>query len=50
MNVEEIMEQICDRCHYPYIEAQEWLDERCEACPIEAAIRRLANGQQTADK
>lgn len=46
MGVDEIMEQICDRCHYPYIEAQELLDERCEACPIEAAIRRLANKEE----
>ena len=42
MNVEHIMELICDNCHWPYVEAQEWLDERCEACPIVAAIRRLA--------
>ena len=46
MNVEEIMEQICDRCHYPYIENQDHLDERCEACPIEAAVRRLANKEE----
>lgn len=46
MDVEEIMELICDRCHYPYIEAQAHLDERCEACPIEAAIRRLANKEE----
>ena len=51
MNVEEIMELICDRCHYPYIiEDQEHLDERCEACPIEAALKQLANGQQMAGK
>lgn len=46
MNVEEIMEQICERCHYPYIEDQDHLDDRCEACPIEAAVRRLANKEE----
>lgn len=50
MDAEEIMELICDRCHYPYIEDQDHLDERCEACPIVAAIRRLANGQQITGK
>jgi hypothetical protein len=47
MDVEQIMEQICDRCHYPYIiNDQEQLDERCEARPIEAAIRRLAERKE----
>lgn len=46
MEVEQIMELICDSCHWPYVEAQEHLDERCEACPIEAAIRRLANKEE----
>lgn len=50
MDVEEIMELICDRCHYPYIEDQDNLDERCEACPIVAAIRQLANDRQMAGK
>lgn len=43
MNVDEILELICDRCHYPYIEAQEHLDELCEACPIVAALQSLTN-------
>jgi len=46
MNVEQIMEQICDNCHWPYVEAQEWLEERCEACPIEAQLRRLAEKEE----
>ncbi|MBR5889113.1 MAG: hypothetical protein IKY92_03635 [Akkermansia sp.] len=47
MDVEEIMEQVCDRCHYPYIiDDQEQLDERCEACPIEAMLKQLANKEE----
>lgn len=47
MTWEEIMEQVCDRCHYPYIiDDQEQLDERCEACPIEAALKRLAEKEE----
>ena len=41
MNFDEIMELICDRCHYPYIEAQEHLDELCEACPIAAMLQNI---------
>lgn len=47
MSWEEIMEQVCDRCHYPYIiDDQEQLDERCAACPIEAALKRLVGKEE----
>ena len=42
-DLEQIMWQVCDNCHWPYVEAdQDAMDARCAACPIEAAIRRLA--------
>ena len=43
MTVEEIMEQVCELCHWPYVEAESDLEERCERCPVEAALRRLEN-------
>ena len=43
MGVERIMEQVCELCHWPYIETdQEEMDARCAACPIEAQLRQLA--------
>lgn len=39
--MEEIMELICDYCHWPYIEDEEGLEGRCEECPIEKEIRKL---------
>lgn len=47
MEVEQIMEQICELCHWPYVETdQESMDDRCAACPIEAQLRRLANKEE----
>lgn len=46
MDVEQIMEQVCDRCHWPYVESQEDLEERCEACPIYDALKRLAGKEE----
>lgn len=40
--VEKIMETVCDRCHYPYVMTQWMLAHTCENCPIEAAVRKLA--------
>ena len=43
MDVEQIMEQICELCPWPYVETdQERMDDRCAACPIEEHLRRLA--------
>lgn len=43
--IEAIMTQICDDyCRWPYLETdQESMTDRCDACPIEAAIRSLMN-------
>ena len=46
MNVDEILELICDRCHYPYTETQDQLDELFEACPIVAALQSLTNKKE----
>lgn len=46
MNVDEILELICDRCHYPYVQDQEHLDELCEHCLIVAALQSLANKKE----
>ena len=48
--IEALMELICDRCHYPYVEEdQEAMDATCEICPIEERIREFvkeaANGK-----
>lgn len=42
MDVEQIMERVCELCHWPYVETdQERMAARCDACTIEADIRRL---------
>ncbi len=40
---ERIMESVCDEvCHWPFVcMAQETLDERCRACPVEKVIDGL---------
>lgn len=45
--IEDIMTMICDNCRWPYLETdQERMTERCDACPIEAAIRSLINKEE----
>ena len=39
--LEHIMEKVCDCCHWPYVCGEEELEERCEECPVEAAIKRM---------
>lgn len=41
VDIEDIMEQICDRCHWPYVCDEDELEERCEECPIEKEIQKL---------
>ena len=49
--IEAIMTQICDNCRWPYLETdQERMTERCDACPIEAAIRSLMNKEDYHDQ
>ena len=40
MDFEEIMEQICDTCHWPYVCDQDALEKHCEHCAVEATIKR----------
>ena len=42
MGLEEIMQQICDTCHWPYVEPDEASldDNHCRHCPIEENIRK----------
>ena len=40
-DIENIMELICDRCHYPWITTEEELEDYCAECEIEREIRRL---------
>ena len=45
--VEAIMEQVCEICHFPYVEptVEEVLTSqcsKCETCPIEGKVRELA--------
>lgn len=47
MDAEQIMEQICELCHWPYVETdQETMDERCDACTVMAQLLRLANKEE----
>lgn len=43
MNIEPIMEKICDNCHWPYVEPNEdsLKDQcdHCETCTMEADVR-----------
>ena len=42
MDIEQVMEKICDCCHWPYVEAdQDALDARCECCTIEKDVMAL---------
>lgn len=44
---ETVMTLICDNCRWPYLEEdQERMTERCDTCPIEAAIRSLINKEE----
>lgn len=40
MDIEDIMEQICDTCHWPYVCDEEELEERCAECAVEKTIKR----------
>lgn len=37
----EIMQCVCDTCHYPYILDEDALPAQCDACDIEKKIRGL---------
>ena len=37
--MEEIMELICDNCHWPYVCDEDELEERCAECAIEKTIK-----------
>ena len=39
-DIEEIMEQICDTCHWPYVCSEDELEKRCEHCAVEGTIKR----------
>ena len=42
IQIEAIMEIACDLCWYPTaISNQEWLDEKCEKCPLERKLREV---------
>ena len=42
IQIEAIMEAACDLCFYPTIAcSQEWLDEKCEKCPLERKLREV---------
>ena len=39
---EAIMEAVCDRCHWPYVETdQDALDKRCAVCPVERLLKEV---------
>lgn len=41
VTIDDVMEIACAICHYPYkAHTQDELDEICEGCPLEDAIRR----------
>jgi len=40
VDFEEIMEKICDTCHWPYVCSEDELEEHCAKCEAEATIKR----------
>ena len=48
--VETIMELVCDCCHWPYVESEEGLEDRCEQCEVEKAIRQALKRAADIDK
>lgn len=45
MDFENVMELICDSCHWPYVCDEDELEERCAECEIEKEIRKLVGGE-----
>ena len=40
--VENVMELVCENCHYPYVEpTEDNLESKCDKCTIEREIRIL---------
>lgn len=38
---EEIMALVCDHlCHFPFVCAQDQLDELCQTCPLEKLLKK----------
>lgn len=43
--IETVMTAVCSICHWPYAETdQEAMDNRCENCSVERAIRAALAG------
>ena len=40
-----VMEYVCEMCHWPYVCEAGKLDEKCENCPAECAIRAALEGR-----
>lgn len=40
---QELLQNICDRCHYCYVYNQEELDEKCDKCCISDLVEELCN-------
>lgn len=46
VTLDDVMELACAICHYPYkAHTQDELDDICEGCPLEDAIRRYKEGK-----
>lgn len=39
--IETVMEAVCELCHWPFVEDQEGLEERCAACPVERCLKEV---------
>lgn len=40
---EELLNQICDGCHWTFVCMQEELDEHCDECNIAELVEELVN-------
>ena len=38
---EQLLADVCDNCHWPYVLSQEDLDERCKTCTAESDLEAL---------
>jgi len=44
---EQLLADVCDNCHWPYVLSQEALDEHCKTCTVESDLEALLKKART---
>ena len=44
---EQLLADVCDNCHWPYVLSQEALDEHCKTCTAESDLEALLKKART---